>query len=389
MTFNNTTAVKKIVDLKKRIKIIQGGTSAGKTIAILLILIDIAQTHNNLLISVVSESMPHLKRGAIRDFLNIMEGHKYFDDKKWNKTDYTYNFETGTKIEFFSADIPGKVRGPRRDILFINECNNVNYETYTQLEIRTKDTIYLDYNPVAEFWALTEVKLKDNADFLTITYKDNESLDKNIVESIEARKGNKQWWLVYGLGQLGEVEGKIYNDWAIVDEIPHEARLSRRGLDFGYSIDPSVMIDIYEYNGGFILDETIYQKGLSNKAIADTIHNLPEPHTMVIADSAEPKSIDEIHDYGINILPALKGPGSVNKGIQMVQSLRISLTKRSTKTIKAYRNFLWATNKDGDIMNIPDDSIHEWSNPMDAIRYGLGDYKKKSQGSIWIPNNTL
>ena len=391
MTYQLTTATKKITNLKNRIRAVSGGTSASKTISILLYLIAKAQSDDTItLTSVVSESIPHLKRGAIRDFKNILQGHKYWKDGNWNATDSIYTFETGSQIEFFSADNGGKLRGGRRDRLFINEANNVAKDAFDQLEVRTKEFVFLDWNPTNEFWFYTEIKERPDVDFITLTYLDClEALPKEIVQAIEARKGNKAWWRVYGLGLLGEVEGKIYKDWQIVDDIPHEARLTRRGLDFGYSIDPSVLIDIYEYNGGFILDEKIYQKGLRNKSIADLIQNLPEPQTMVIADSAEPKSIDEIHDYGINILPALKGPGSVNKGIQMVQSLRISLTKRSTKTINAYRNFMWATDKDGNSMNIPDDTIHEWSNPMDAIRYGLGDYRKTTESSIYVPYNNL
>lgn len=355
-----------------------GGTSASKTVSILLFLIAKAQSDKApTLTSIVSESFPHLKRGVMRDFLLILTEHNYFNDKSWNKSDFTYTFETGSKIEFFSADQPSKVRGPRRDRLFINEANNIPYEAFDQLEVRTKELIFLDWNPTNEFWFYEQLLDKrDDIDFITLTYLDNEALDKNIVDSIEKRKINTAWWRVYGLGQLGEVEGKIYKNWQIIDEIPHEARLERRGLDFGYSIDPSVLEDIYSYNGAFIVDEQIYQIGLSNRVIAQTILNLPEPQTLVIADSSEPKSIDEIKDYGVNIIGAIKGPGSVLQGIQFVQDQKIFITKRSLKTIKAYRNYLWTKDKaTGKYILVPDDSVHEWSNPMDSIRYGLDTYK--------------
>lgn len=366
MKYVKTTATDKIFALRKRIRGVAGGTSASKTISILLWCIQYAQTHENELISVVSESFPHLKRGCIRDFLNIMEGHGYFKESNWNKTDFTYAFSTGSKIEFFSADQPGKVRGPRRDVLFINEANNISYETFTQLEVRTKKIIWLDWNPTQEFWFYTEVKGKDNVDFEILTYKDNEALDPNIVQAIESRQGNKNWWQVYGLGQLGEVEGKIYKDWAIIDDIPHEARLERYGLDFGYSNDPTAIVAIYRYNGGFILDEITYQKGLSNKQIADVLNN--QDKALVIADSAEPKSIDEITSYGVMIQPALKGQGSLSKGIAFVQDQRMSMTKRSLNVIKEYRNYLWQTDKDGKIINVPDVGF---DHAMDAIRYGI------------------
>jgi len=171
------------------------------------------------------------------------------------------------------------------------------------------------------------------------------------------------------LGDPYSLERKVFKDWAIIDEIPHEARLYRYGMDFGFSQDPTSITAIYEYNGGYIFDEIVYQKGLSNKSIADIFLN--NEKALVIADSAEPKSIDEIKNYGINILGAKKGQGSVYQGIQYVHDQKCSVTKRSTNIIKAYRNYLFRQDKDGKILNEPDDSIHEWSNSMDSIRYGL------------------
>lgn len=300
-----------------------------------------------------------------------METHQYFKEARWNKSDYIYTFETGSKIEFFSADQPGKVRGPRRDRLFINEANNIPYETFDQLEVRTKDYIYLDWNPTTEFWYYDKIEgQRDDVDHIIITYQDNEALDSQIVRSIEQRKGNPSWWRVYGEGQLGEVESRIYTGWKILDEIPHEARLERYGLDFGYTNDPTAIVAIYYYNGGYILDEITFQKGLSNKQIADIFSN--QLTAVVIADAAEPKSIDEIKEYGITILPANKGPGSVLQGIQYVQAQQISVTKRSVNIIKEYRNYIWKTDKDGKIINEPD---HLFSHSMDAVRYGMNDLR--------------
>jgi phage terminase large subunit len=377
--FQVTQATLKVLKLKKRIRAVCGGTSASKTISILLTLIDYAQVQKNELISVVSETMPHIKRGAERDFKLIMEAHGYWKESRWNATDHIYTFETGTKIEFFSADSADKLRGPRRDVLFLNEANNIPYEAFNQLEVRTKKIIWLDWNPTNEFWFYTEILGKrEDIDFITLTYKDNEALDENIIRSIEARKNNKNWWTVYGEGKLGEVEGKIYKGWQIIDEIPHEARLERYGLDFGYSNDPTGIVGIYYFNGGYILDEITYQKGLSNKQIADILSNLTP--ALVVADSAEPKSIDEIMTYGINILPAQKGQGSVSQGIQYVQDQRISVTKRSLNLIKEYRNYLWKTDRDGKILNIPDEG---YDHLMDALRYGMESLKpKKIQPTI-------
>lgn len=356
--FKVTTATEKVSRLSKRIRAIPGGTSASKTISILLYLIARAQTDKTTtLTSVVAESFPHLRRGAMRDFLTIMQEHRYFDDKLWDKTNSVYTFETGSKIEFFSVDQPEKVRGARRDRLFINEANNIPFTAFEELEVRTKEFIFLDWNPTNSFWYYEEVKGKrDDVEELTLTYKDNEALSQEIVDSIETRKERKSWWQVYGLGQLGEIEGRIYTGWNIIDSIPFEARLERYGMDFGYTNDPSAIVAIYYFNGGYILDEILFQKGLSNKQLADTLLNLRK--ALVIADSAEPKSIDEIRSFGVNIQPCEKGKDSVRQGIQMVQDQQISVTKQSINIIKEYRNYLWSTDKEGRTLNEPE---HLWS----------------------------
>lgn len=377
--FQITTATKKVAKMSKRIRAIQGGTSASKTISVLLNLINLCQSDKKpTLTSIVSESFPHLKRGVMRDFLLIMTEHGYYKEDLWNKTDFTYNFETGSKLEFFSADQPDKVRGPRRDRLFINECNNLPLETFEQLEIRTKEFIFLDWNPTNEFWFYTDVQYKkdeegkqvkrDDVEHLILTYKDNEALDPRIVESIEQRKGNKAWWRVYGEGLLGEVEGKIFKGWELIERIPHEARLERYGVDFGYSNDPTAIVAVYYYNGGYILDEIIYEKGMSNKKIADLLKNLDR--AMVVADSAEPKSIDEIKSYGINVIPAKKGRDSIRHGIQLVQEQKISVTFQSTNLIKEYRNYMWKYDKDGKPLS-PPEPAGGLDHLMDSLRYAM------------------
>lgn len=379
MTYSDTTATKKIFSLTKRLRFVCGGTSASKTISILFWIIDRALAYppaNNgetELISIVSESFPHLRLGAMTDFENIMRDRGYWDDSCWNKTISTYTFPTGSKLEFFSTD-SGKAHGPRRDILFANECNHIEYKTFDQLRVRTKKIIWGDWNPSNEFWYYTELKDTVDHDFLTLTYKDNEALDANIVEDIESHKNNKNWWAVYGMGQLGEVEGKIYKDWQIIDEIPHEARLERYGLDFGYSQDPAAIVAVYYYNGGYIFDEITYQKGMSNKRLADIIRNLPIATT--IADSAEPKSIDEIKEYGVSILPANKGQGSINQGISYMQDQQISVTKRSVNLIKEYRNYLWKTDKDGNILTIPEGGL---DHALDAVRYAMETIRPRQE----------
>lgn len=378
--FQDTTATQKIFSLKKRIRAVAGGTSASKTISILVWLIDYCQSNHNKIATVVSESFPHLDKGAMRDFEQIMKDRNYWNDSRWNKTAHTYNFETDSQLEFTSMDSYGKAHGPRRHILFANECNNLAYNIVDQLITRTKEIVWLDWNPTSEFWFYTEMLGKrDDVDFITLTYKDNEALDEATIKEIESHRGNAQWWRVYGEGQLGEVEERIYTGWEIIDTIPHEARLERYGLDFGYTNDPSALVGIYKWNGAYIIDEVAYQKGLSNRQIADVLLNVPR--ALVIADSAEPKSIDEIKGYGITIVGSQKGQGSVNQGIAYVQSQKIFLTRRSVNTLKEYRNYLWLKDKDNKILNEPSPI---WDHSMASIRYGLDSFRNTGK---WKPSD--
>ena len=372
-SFEDVTATRKIFNLTKRIRAVTGGTGASKTISILIWLIDYCQSpqNKNKLATVVSESYPHLEKGAMLDFSNIMKDRGYWKDEAWHGTKHTYTFETGNKLEFFSVDTYGKAHGPRRDILFVNECNNLAFNIVDQLIVRTRGIVWFDWNPVAEFWFYTEMLgRRDDIDFITLTYLDNEALDIITVQEIESHRNNLAWWQVYGLGQLGQLEGRIYTNWGIIDEVPKEARLVRYGLDFGYTNDPTASDAVYVWNGAFILDEVIDQKGLSNRQIADLYLNMNR--AMIVADSAEPKSIDEISSYGLNIIGSQKGKDSVNQGIQYVQAQKIFITKRSINTLKEYRNYLWITDKDGKVINEPSPI---WNHHMDDIRYGLESLK--------------
>lgn len=378
-----TTALNKLLSLKKRIHGVQGGTSASKTIGILQVLIDKCQRDTSpQLTSITSESIPHLKRGAIRDFKNIMQEHNYWVDKRWNATDFIYTFETGTPLEFFSLDMPHKVRGPRRKRLFINEANNIPFETFDQLEVRTEDEIWLDWNPVTEFWwhqgeaGIHEaVRNRNDADELILTYLDNEGLPDSIIKSIESRKGNKNWWRVYGEGLIGEIEGRIYTGWQIIDEIPFEAKLVRYGLDFGFSNDPSAIVAVYKYNGGIIFDEIFYNKGFGNKELADVLLNLEK--SIVVADSSEPKSIQEMQIYGLPVVPTKKGKDSIVYGIGRIQDQKVSVTKRSVNLIKEYRNYMWEQTPDGKYINEP---VGVLDHALDAARYAISHMYPQKEG---------
>jgi phage terminase large subunit len=364
-----TTAIRKIEALKKRIKIIQGGTSAGKTYGILPILITKAATYPRLEISVVAESIPHLRRGALKDFLKIMkETGRYFEER-FNRTLLRYEFGNGSVIEFFSADDSSKLRGARRDILYINECNNVTFESYNELSIRTKKEVYLDFNPANEFWVHKELKDEPESDFLILTYMDNEALDSSIVQQIEKNRDKAatsaywaNWWKVYGLGELGSLEGVIFSNWKTIDTIPNEAKLVGIGLDFGYTNDPTAIIEIYNYNNTRIVNQLKYQTGLLNSDIAKV---LPKD-VIVYADSSEPKSIEEIRRYGITIKGVTKGKDSINYGIDVMQRQSYLVTSKSTDLIKELRSYTWDVDKQGTRLNKP---IDNFNHAIDALRY--------------------
>jgi phage terminase large subunit len=363
-----TTAQNKIAQLKKRVRIVRGGTSSSKTFSIIPMLITYAVQKDNTEISIVSESIPHLRRGAIRDFLKIMQMVGMYDPNKWNKSSLTYTFSNNSFIEFFSADQPDKLRGARRDVLFINECNNVDWESYYQLAIRTRKFIYLDYNPVTEFWVDTELVHDADSEMIVLTYKDNEALDSSIVAEIEKAKEKaetseywRNWWAVYGLGQIGNLEGVIFSNYQLIDTIPSDARLLGCGVDFGYSVDPTAIVEVYQYNDQRIIKEICYRTGMLNSDIAKV---LPKG-VPVYADSAEPKSIEEIRRFGISIKGVTKGKDSINYGIQVMQGQNYMITKDSTNLIKELRGYCWDKGKDGKTLPIPvgDDHI------IDAWRY--------------------
>ena len=386
--FQYTTAIKKLRRMKKRIRGVPGGTSAGKTFGILPILIDQAAKTPGLEISVVSESIPHLRKGALKDFLKIMKATGRYIDANYNRTLLTYTFANGSYIEFFSADQEGKVRGPRRHILYINECNNITFETFHQLSIRTSETIWLDFNPSNEFWYHTELAEDTDFEELILTYKDNEALSDSIIREIEKAKakayfnpdlelpdllnpGNiknyywHNWWKVYGLGLVGTLEGVIFTNWKQIDAVPREARLLGYAIDFGYTNDPTTLVAAYQWNGKIIWDELIYQTGMTNGDIANMMKSLEVRHSdFIIADSAEPKSIAEINRYGFKIQPADKGPDSINFGIDVLQEEEFLVTKRSTNMIKELRKYMWDKDKTGKTLNKPVDAFNHCIDPM-------------------------
>ena len=370
--FKRTTAINKILSLKKRIKGIQGGTSAGKTFGILPVLINRAASTPNLEISVVAESIPHLKRGALKDFKKILVLTGRWFDKSFNRTDSKYEFPNGSYIEFFSADNDAKLRGARRDILYMNECNNMTFHAYTELASRTKKEVFLDWNPTAKFWFHNELENDNDTDFIILTYKDNEACPQSAIDFInkakeKANKSNfwNNWYKVYGLGEIGSLDGVVFDNWQMINELPTDAKYLGSGMDFGYTNDPTTLIDCYRYNGKIILNEVIYRTGLLNNDIAK-LSKQDDLRRFIYADAAEPKSIEEIKRNGIIIQSAAKGRDSINYGISLLQEHELQVTKSSTNLIKELRNYTWAKDKQGNKLNKP---IDAFNHAIDAVRY--------------------
>ena len=388
MQVKKTKALTKLRSLNNRTKIVRGGTSAGKTICILLILIDYAIKNKGKEISVVSESVPHLRRGAYKDFLGILKSMNRYKDVQLNKSTLKYTFTNGSYIEFFSTDQPDKLRGARRTDLYINECNNIPFDAYQQLIVRTSGNVWLDYNPSSIFWVDKELIGKEDTDFVTLTYKDNDSLPVSIVNEIEKAKDKGKtstywanWWRVYGLGELGSLEGACIPDWKEIDTVPNEARLLGYGMDFGYSVDPTTLIALYKWNDAYIFDEVLYKKGMLNR----DIHRFLEANNIkesITADSAEPKSIAELQQYGNNIYGVSKGRDSVVYGINLINQNEIFVTSRSKNLKRELGGYIWAKDKEGNTLQKP---TGEHPDCIDAARYVLTDQlENPNKGNYYI-----
>lgn len=379
-----TTALNKIEEIILEptfYKVIQGGMRAGKTMAIMILLIGYAESYPGSRITVVGQSYSHLRDGAVDDFKKIMQGTERWDDEKFNKSELDYWFENDSRIQFRSID-KMKAHGLSRDVLFVNEANAFTYETFDQLASRTEDFVVVDYNPTSKFWAheeLVEGKHKDRTSFLVLTYKDNEALSKQVVENIESHKPQKgkepsNYWIVYGLGQIGSLEGNVYSGWVETDaETIKQGKLVRYGLDFGFSNDETAMVAIYDLGDNKIgIIELLYQKGMLGSQYAEKLklQNI-DPTVLIVADSARPEIIAEIRRAGFRIVGADKNAGSVRRGIDRVSQKQISYCGKHLK--QEYLSYAWRKKRTGEILDEPEDGNDHL---LDAVRYAIDDLSK-------------
>jgi phage terminase large subunit len=394
--FEVTTSVRKMLALDGKNKIIQGATSSGKTYGIIPILYDRALATPNTLITIVAETIPSLKDGCVKIFQDFMFEQNRWREDCWLGNPMQYTLPNRSRLQFKSFDSEGKAKASgKREILFINEANHVPFSVADALMIRTTKEVWIDFNADSEFWGHTELLKEPKTDFLKLTYLDNEQIPQGTLEKMltrkdkaeqEERNGTKgywwNWWQVYGLGEIGSLQGVVFNNWSEIDTVPKDAKFVGYGVDFGYTNDPTTVIMGYEYNGVRIYDEVVYRTGLLNNDIADLLKANDITKRMIgYADSADPKSIDDINRYGYTLKPVTKGADSIMYGVGLMQEKPFQITKRSTNLRKELRNYCWANDKDGADINKP---IDAWNHGIDSCRYLEMELKLNKRGKMRV-----
>ena len=378
-----TTGLKKLKPLftdGKRYLVVQGGMRAAKSYSIVMLIISWCQTYTDKIATIASMSYPHLSRGVIRDFQAIMKAADIWEPERWNQSSKIYTFSNGTILEFISVDNMS-AHGPARDLLFVNEANDMEFQTFSNLAFRTTGKVIIDYNPTHEFWAHQRIKdEKDNADFIILTYKDNEALAPTIREAIESRKPKKgekpsNWWTVYGLGQIGSLEGNIYSGWRKATEDDYKnAKLIRYGLDFGFSNDETALVGIWRKESGeLIAQELIYKTNILGSQYGDELRRAGvDSSVLIVADAARPEIIAEIKAQGFRIVGADKNAGSVLRGIDRVKQEQIIYEGKDLE--REYLSYQWRTKRSGETLDEPQDGNDHL---MDALRYAIDDLSRQ------------
>lgn len=376
MTLQVTTGLKKLIAMKKRIRILQGGTSAGKTYDIIMDELDEAIRQKGILTTFMTDTMPNLRHGAMRDFIKIAQETNVWEVGDWNATYSTFTLPNNSVIEFYSADSENAL-GARRDRLVINEANRITKDAFDQLEVRTEQKITIDFNPVNRFWA-HDLLTRPDVDFVKLNYRDNEALSPNIVKTLEMRRGDgtSNWWRVYGEGEIGSLEGNVYEGWIAVDEIPPEAILKRYGVDFGWN-DATAVIAVYEDNSGALwLKQCIYQSQLPIPSLIERLKALPEG--LFVCDNARPEIIAEMQANGLRAIPSNKTAGEKMNGkrynIELVSRRKVHYTRDSKDLEREYLTYAWRKKKTGAIIDEPEDGN---DHAMDAVAYAVRDMERK------------
>jgi len=355
----------------------QGGSRSGKTYSIIQLLITLCSQSKGLSISVVSISFPHLRRGAIRDFLTVMERMNIYDPNLHTTTDQTYRFPTGSYIEFFSVDQPGKVRGPGRDILFVNEANLISLDTFEQLNIRTRQTVFLDYNPADEFsWIYDRVIPNSGCEFIKSTYADNPFLPPDQRKTIEALKDlDLDFWRVYGLGERGTQKDTIYSKFELYDDVDPYLEY-HFGLDFGFT-HPNALVRVTQDDANLYFKQELYEPGMTAVDLAERIKPIVG-QKYVYCDHARPDVIEELLRAGINAFPADK---AVKEGIDFIRSHHIFVHRESTDFQKEMRSYKWKRKPTGESLDEP---VKAFDDLMDAGRYGAMGFKENQFAGVHI-----
>ncbi len=355
-------------NLSKKILVEQGGTRSGKTYNILLWLIfNYCNSNTGKTITICRKTFPAVRGTVMRDFFEILKEYDLYFEELHSKSTNEY-FINGNRIEFISLDQPQKIRGRKRDLLFINECNELNYEDFQQLIFRTQDNIILDFNPSDEFhWIYDKVLTREDVEFYQTSYKDNPFLPQTLVDEIERlRDTDENYWRVYGLGERGQSRSLVYN-FKTTKDIPATAKLLGRGLDFGFSNDSTAVVETYVEGNNMYVRELLYRTGMTNQDIARELERIGlDRRDEIWADSAEPKSIEEIYRMGWNIKKTFKG--AINIGIDMVRRHNLYVTEDSVNTIKELRNYKYVEDKNGNLTNKP---IDLFNHSLDALRYSI------------------
>ena len=363
----------------------QGGTSSGKTYSILQVLCLKAIEQPDQVISVVGQDVPNLKSGALRDMQSIVASSTDIQSwiKGYNASDRIFTFHNGSIIEFKSYQDSQDAKSGKRDYFFLNEANGISFEIYSELAMRTKKQVYIDYNPNARFWVHDKLIGKEGTELIISDHRHNPFLPDVIRKKIEAlREDDEELWKVYARGVTGKIEGLIYRNWGTIGTIPTEAQLIGMGLDFGFTNDPTACVMVYRYNGELIIDELLYHKGYTNQDIAQFFTQSGiNKSVSIVADSAEPKSIEELRRMGWRVEGANKGKDSILNGIDILKRFRFSVTSRSSNLIKELNAYKWKE-KDGNATNVPIDSFNHG---MDALRYlALNKLAEKNKGIYGI-----